>query len=312
MTAVGVQLSAVVIHWRDEANLAELVAAWPKNPAYELLVVDNSGSLNGLPAPTRHLTPEHNLGFAGGVNLGTREAQAPWILILNADARPEPGALETLAATSKALPAASGLVPALVGPNGEPQHRWQLQPLPTPGTLVLQTLFLAGQRGAATAPPRGASIEQPAAAALLLRREVLDQLGGFDEGFFPAWFEDVDIARRLADAGHHLVYEPGARFQHMGGATVPTLGYGPFLWIYYRNLLRYLRLHHGVSWTVLASLTLSLGMLLRLITLPLRRPRRARSRRQAAAGLLAVIGGVMSGWLWPASYRRRFSPEERE
>ncbi|MEM7586234.1 MAG: glycosyltransferase family 2 protein [Acidobacteriota bacterium] len=311
MTRQTPSLSAVVVHWRDEQHLGELVAAWPRDSSFELLVVDNSQTLGELPPPARRLVPDRNLGFAGGVNFGTRAAGAPWILILNADTRPEDDALSQLVAATQEFPEAAGIVPALFGPDGESQHRWQLQPLPSPGILTLQTLLLSKPRGPEEPPARGSAIEQPAAAALALRKDVLDELGGFDEGFSPAWFEDVDIARRLARAGQRLIYEPRSRFRHAGGATVPTLGYGPFLWIYNRNLLRYLRLHHGRGWATLAGVTLPLGMLLRLAALPLRRPRRAASRWRAAVGLLAVVAGALSGWRWPASYRRRFTRKER-
>ncbi len=299
-------LSAVVVHWRDEQHLGELVASWPDDPSVELLVVDNSGTLSRLPAPARLIAPGGNLGFAGGVNRGVEEARAPIVLVLNADARPRQGSLEKVLAAFADFPEAAGIVPALVGRGGEPQHRWQLQPLPTPWTLLLQTFFLAGSRGPHQEPPRGTPVAQPAAAALALRRDVLRQIGGFDEGFYPAWFEDVDLARRLARAGHRLLYEPSARFVHAGGATVSRLGYGPFLWLYYRGLSRYLSKHHAIVWPLLARLTLTLGMLLRLELVPLRRPRRAESRRAAAAGLLAVIAGAWSGWRRPLRYARRF------
>ncbi len=310
MASVNPQLTAVVVHWRDEEHLEELVAAWPDDPAFELLVVDNGGTVSELPAPARLLAPGRNLGFAGGVNRGALEARAPIVLVLNPDARPEEGALERLLAAFADFPEAAGIVPALVGRDGEPQHRWQLQPLPAPWTLLLQTLFLAGRRGPDSEPPRGTPVAQPAAAALALRRTVLRRLGGFDEGFYPAWFEDVDLARRLAAAGHRLLYEPGARFVHTGGATVGGLGYGPFLWLYYRGLARYLSKHHANPWLLLARLALTLGMLLRLALLPLRRPRRAASRRAAAAGLLAVVAGAWNGWRRPLHYARRFRPVE--
>ena len=303
-------LSAVVVHWRDEHHLGELIEAWPPDAAFELLVVDNSGTLGELPSPARRIVPGGNLGFAGGVNRGLAEARAPIILILNADARPRAGALETMLAAFADFPEAAGIVPALCGPGGETQHRWQLQPLPAPWTLLLQTFFLAGRRGPLDEPPRGTVVEQPAAAALAIRRRVLRQLGGLDEGFFPAWFEDVDLARRLARGGHRLLYEPAARFVHSGGATVPELGYGAFLWVYYRGLERYLRLHHAVTWSLLERLLLPLGMMFRLALLPLRRPRRTGSRRSAAAGLLAVVVGTLSGWRRPAGYARRFAPKD--
>ncbi len=304
------RLTAVVVHWHDEEHLEELVAAWPDDPSVELLVIDNGGTLSHLPAPARLILPGRNLGFAGGVNRGVEEARAPIVLVLNADARPRGGSLEKILVAFADFPEAAGIVPALVGPNGDPQHRWQLQPLPTPWTLLLQTFFLAGSRGPLEEPPRGTPVAQPAAAALALRRGVLRQIGGFDEDFHPAWFEDVDLARRLAQAGHHLLYEPSARFDHAGGATVGKLGYGPFLWLYYRGLSRYLAKYHAVGWRFPARLTLTLGMLLRLALVPPRRPRRAESRRAAAAGLLAVIAGAWTGWRRPATYARRFEPAE--
>ncbi len=305
------ELTAVVVHWHDEEHLAKLVAAWPRDPAFELLVIDNSGTAGRLPAPARLVSPSRNLGFAGGVNRGVAEARAPIVLVLNADAYPQAGALAQILAAFDDFPEAAGVVPALAGRGGEPQHRWQLQPLPAPWTLLLQTLLLAGERGPGTAPTRGTPVAQPAAAALALRRAVLLHVGGLDEDFYPAWFEDVDLARRLATAGHRLVYEPAARFVHAGGATVSGLGYGPFQWLYYRGLTRYLGKHHAAAWSLLARLTLTLGMLLRLALLPLRRPRRAASRRAAAAGLLAVVAGAWSGWRRPRAYARRFEPEAR-
>jgi GT2 family glycosyltransferase len=129
-----------------------------------------------------------------------------------------------------------------------------------------------------------------------------------DEGFYPAWFEDVDLARRLRDRGETMRYWPAARFRHGLGASVPRLGYGPFLWVYYRNLMRYLRLHHGRGWAMLAVPAVLLGMGLRMLLLPLRRPRRSDSRSQAAAGLGAVMLGAMSGWRRPRSLAKTFEP----
>ncbi|MEE8523519.1 MAG: glycosyltransferase family 2 protein [Thermoanaerobaculia bacterium] len=306
------ELSAIVVHWRGEEHLAELVAAWPRDPRFELVVVDNSTSLGEVPAPARVVVPGRNLGFGGGVNCGLTSTSAPWVLILNPDVRPREGALERILAAIADFPDAAGIVPALEGPGGESQCRWQLQPLPSPSTLVLQTLLLGADRGPRAEPARGTAVEQPAAAALVLRRTVLDEIGGFDEGYYPAWFEDVDLARRLRQGGHRLVFEPAARFVHALGGSVPELGYGPFLWVYYRNLTRYLRLHHGTDWALAARWTLIKGMALRLLLLPLRRPRRAPSRRAAAAALIDVIRGASSDWRRPASYAEEFTPRRRE
>ena len=303
------RLSGIVIHWRNGELLRELIAAWPDEPSFELIVVDNCGTAPPTPAWVRRIEPGRNLGFAGGANRGVAASDAPYVLVMNPDARPEPGALTAILSAFDEFQDALGIVPALHGPDGTPQHEWQLRPLPTGLQLLLQTLLLPNVKGPPAAPSRGARIDQPAAAALALRRAEFLDLGGFDDAYYPAWFEDVDLARRIAASGRTFRYEPGARFVHELGATLPRLGYGPFLWIYYRNLQRYLRRHHGRGWLLVSRVTLPIGMALRLLLVALRRPRRAPSRAIAAAGLGATALGAVSAWRLPVSYRRRFAPK---
>ncbi|MDA8020576.1 MAG: glycosyltransferase family 2 protein [Thermoanaerobaculia bacterium] len=304
-------ISALVVHWGDVAPLRRLLASWPDDPRFELVVVlnqavDAAQERIAWPERTVVVEPGGNLGFAAGVNAALRQATAPAVLLLNPDARPLGDALDQLATALPNYPDAAGLVPSLVSPDGSTQHRWQLQPLPTTFDLLLQVFFLAGRRGPTEPPASGTEIEQPAAAALLLRRSILEQLGGLDAGFFPAWFEDVDLARRLRDRGERLIYLREARFEHEMGSSVSSLGYGLFLWIYLRHLARYLRKHHGLFWSRLARILVPVSCCLRILALPVRSPRRARNRFDAATGLVRVAIGAVSGWRWPVSWARRF------
>ncbi len=311
-------LSAIVVHWHDEEGLAELVSSWPLDPRFELVVVDNGaseGSAGGLLAnrtaaggALRLVSPGANLGFAGGANRGAAESRGPLLLLLNPDAHPEPGALEALLEGFAAHPEAAGLAPRLEAPDGRGQWRWQLKSLPSPMRLVLEGLLLPAGRGPAEEPAAGTPVEQPAAAALALRREAWEAVAGLEPGFYPAWFEDVDLARRLRATGRRLLYWPAARFRHGLGSTVPRLGFGAFLWIYYRNLVRYLRRHHGRGWAVAARAVIPAGMALRLLLLPVRRPRRVASRSEAAAGLWAAAVGALTGWRRPRRLARAWRP----
>lgn len=308
-------LGGVVVHWRDEEGLARLLETWPRG--YPLIVIDNSRTLDTSPAQggvTVH-RPEDNLGFGGGVNRGLDELRrrAPacrFLLILNPDAAPLPGAVEVLERAcleATADPACAGLAPALLDEDGSRQFRWQLQPLPSAWTLLAHVFFLGGARGPKTEPADGAVCQQPAAAVLALDLERLRDLRPlFDPGFYPAWFDDVDLARRVAERGLSFRYSPTARFHHARGGSVPALGYGRFLWIYYRNLLRYLRKHHGAAPAAVARLLLPVSMGLRLLALPLRAPTRARGRVAAARGLLAVIAGALGDWRWPRAWAADF------
>jgi GT2 family glycosyltransferase len=288
-----------VVHWRNEELLAALTSAWPRDPRFELVVVDNGSAAPLRLGPARLLRPARNLGFAGGANAGIAAARAPIVLLLNPDAVPEEGALDRLLEGFAAWPDAAGLAPRLSGLDGAPQAGWQLRRLPSAWGVLLHTLPFGGEPKPIPEPPAGSPVEQPAAAALALRRDALAKIGGLDAGFHPAWFEDVDLALRLRASGAVLRYWPAARFRHHLGSTVPRLGYGPFLWFYYRNLTRYLAKHHGRGWAVAGRVFLVLGAGLRLLLLPLRRPRRASSRGEAACGLGAVLAGAVTGWRWP-------------
>jgi len=293
------ELSVVVVAWRAREDALALAGAFPSDPRYELVVVDNSGELTEAGAAlgrARLLAPGRNLGFAAGSNLGARAGRAPRLLFLNPDARPTPGALDRLLEAFARHSEAAGLVPRLVGEDGAPQWAWQLKPLPSPLALLAHAFFWSPTRGPRREPAPGTAVAQPAAAALALTREAFEAVGGFDEGYFPAWFEDVDLARRLAARSLALVYAPQAVFVHRGGGSVPALGYGGFLAAYDRNLARYLRRHHGRGWELAFRTLVPLGALARLALLPVRRPRRAASRGEAAAALVAAARAALAGW----------------
>jgi len=88
-------------------------------------------------------------------------------------------------------------------------------------------------------------VDQPAAACLMLRRKTLELLDGFDAGFFPAWFEDVDLCKRIRMAGGRIQFQPKANFMHVGASSIDALGTELFLKYFHANLIRYFMKHHG-------------------------------------------------------------------
>lgn len=300
-------LCGILVHWHDEARAATVVEAWDDDPRFELLIVDNGSDGSLKVGGTRMIRPAGNLGYAGAVNRGLQETKAPVILILNTDCRPEPGALEQILVGLDSHPEASGLVPKLIGPDGHSQHRWQLRPLPTAWQLALQAWMVPVWSGPEQPPTAGTPIDQPAAAALAMRRCDLQAIGGMDSSFHPAWFEDVDLAARLKAAGKKLVYWPHSTFVHDLGSSVATLGYGSFLWVHYRSLYRYLCKHHGTVRAELVRLLMAPPALIRMAFVPLRKPTRAASRMEAIAGLWDHLLGAMTRWQLPRSYSRHFA-----
>lgn len=292
----GLSISVVVVSWRSEVSELEgLARALDREAIAEALLVDNSGDAVA-PAPFETYRPGRNLGFAGGANFGAARARGEVVLLLNPDARPLPGALEALAPGFDRFPDALGLAPRLVGPEGTPQFPWQLRPLPRPWQLLAQALFLDLVRGPGREPPAGALVPQPAAAALALRRREFLELGGFDERFWPAWFEDVDLAVRAARAGKRFHYWPASAFEHRGAGSFEALGYERFLTCYAANLARYLELHHGRGWARTYRALAPVGALLRWLSLPVRPARRVGTSREARAALQGYLRASLGGF----------------
>jgi hypothetical protein len=275
---------AVVVRWRggDEvrACLASLLAHGGPRLAGTVLVDSGSGDggAERLAAefPTvRVVALEENLGFAHAANRGAVEGGNELLLLLNPDTELLPGSLDQLAAALDRRPAVAGTVPLLEGVDGSSQHRWQLRRLPT--TLRLAT----GRSGAPafTAPPTTEqAVPQPAAAAWLMRRTVWEALGGFNEIFAPAWWEDVDFCARLEalvgsesfPATVGFIVQPSARILHHGGSSVASLGDEPFLAAYYGNLMRYAARHHARHASAILN-CLQLTLRIRAIVEPQRR-----------------------------------------
>jgi GT2 family glycosyltransferase len=81
--------------------------------------------------------------------------------------------------------------------------------------------------------------DQPAGAFLMFRRDAWLRVGGFDEDFWPVWFEDVDFCARLKRAGYRIWYEPAARATHAGGHSVREIPLNQKEKYWYGSLLKY-------------------------------------------------------------------------
>jgi len=256
----GPAVSVLVVSWQSADWLERCLTAIDPLEA-EIIVADNA-STDGSAALARTVAPaatvlalDRNRGFAGGVNAARAAARTPRLLLLNPDAAATPGAIARLAAALDASPDIGAVSGRLVDADGTPQHGFNVRRLPTLTSLAVDLLFIdhlwrdnpASLRYYARDldPDVPADVEQPAAACLMIRAEVFDRLGGFDEAFWPAWWEDVDFCRRVLAAGYRIRYVPDAVFTHQGGASVDALGTRAFEQVFAINRARYLRKHHG-------------------------------------------------------------------
>jgi GT2 family glycosyltransferase len=203
----------------------------------EVLVVDN-GSVDGSVAYLEregvpHVALPENVGFARAMNLGVARVRAPAILALNADTVVEPGGVMALLEALEADPALGGVQPRIL----------QLEARGAPRDPERSRLYSAGQAltrdGRAIELGAGESqspryLQQRevfgvCGAACMLRRELFDDLGGYDERYF-SFYEDVDLNVRARIAGWRFGYVPKAAVWHLGNASWRAEAPRPSAW----------------------------------------------------------------------------------
>jgi N-acetylglucosaminyl-diphospho-decaprenol L-rhamnosyltransferase len=211
----------------------------------ELLVVANP------PAPetdARLIVNERDLGFSANANQGIAATKASFVIVANPDTEPEPGAVAALREFAADHPRAGVVGPKLVFPDGRLQSSRRRFPTVS-GTLVRRTplrrVLGRTQRahyGLDEEATRPVQADWLLGAFLFLRREMLDELGGFDERF-RLYGEDIDLAYRAAKAGWERWYVPDAVVKHAHAAvTDRRLLTRRTLW-HWAGILRFVRKH---------------------------------------------------------------------
>lgn len=265
---------------------------------------DTVDRLSRVDPPVDVVALDEHRGLAHAMNEGANQGAAKWILFLNDDVLPEEGAIERLVAAAETYPAAVFAGGVLVDPDdGEPQQSFL--PRGIPGTLAMIVRLTGVERFWRSNPVTGGHIvqplatdrvsvtdRQPAGACLLVRRDVFDAVGGWDERFW-FWYEDVDLVRRLLDHGVG-VFEPRARFTHLGRHSTRAWQRATQHGRLVPSSLAYAAKHLGVVGRISVGLTVVATSAVRVALHTLRRDEASVStyRQLVARGAEAISSGA--------------------
>ena len=241
----------IIVNYNSADDLLRCLNSLQADPCsadYELLVVDNAstdGSRQQIASRFPGITLLHsdtNLGFGGANNLAASHARGDYIAFLNPDTIVEPGWLESLLRALEANPRA-GLATSKILLLDDPQR------INTAGNdMHLTGLTLCrGMGQPATELSQPARVSAISGAAFAMRRNLFQQLGGFDADFF-MYFEDTDLSLRARLAGYDCLYVPHSIVYHDY-----ELRFGPHK-TYYEERNRYLMLLKIYRWRTLLLL----------------------------------------------------------
>jgi O-antigen biosynthesis protein len=210
--------------------------------SHEIIVVDNASPDDTVArVRSRHpgvrlLVEADNWGFAGGVNRGVAQAQGQQIALLNPDAIVQPGWLDELIAP---------LDDPTIGVTGSKvlDSAGRIQSI---GAILAVPLLLTSHRGEGESDrgqyDRVEDVWGVHGAAMAFPKQLWQQLGGFDEGYFPAYLEESDFCQRARRAGYRVVTAPRSVISHAESSSTGKFS-AEFYFYYLRNRLRF-----AVAW----------------------------------------------------------------
>lgn len=282
--AASTSLLVVIVNYRTaDLTIDCLTSLEPQvagRPGTQVVVVDNASgddSVDRLSQAVRQrnwgawaaIQPiNRNGGFAAGNNAAIQPALAApnppaFLLLLNPDTVVRPGALQKLLEFMQAHPGVGIAGSRLEDPDGQPQRSAFRFPsilgeLEAGVRLGLLTRLLSRWVVAPPVPCGPCPTDWVSGACLITRREVFEQVGLMDEGYF-MYYEEVDFCRRAARVGWSIWYVPEARVVHLVGQSsgITSRRRRPSYWFDSRR--RYFRTHLGRFGATLADLAFATG-----------------------------------------------------
>ena len=263
---IGSDLSIVIVNWNVRELLRRCLHSImsslqlpASNFQIEVIVVDNASSDDSVAMieeefpQVQLIANSENMGFTVGNNQGITASRGRYILLLNPDTEIVGDALATMVEYMDDHPQVGALGPQLLNPDGSIQS--SRRRFPTLATAFLESTVLQQwfPRNRVTRHYYMADrpddevqdVDWVTGACLLARREIVEQVGLLDEGFF-MYSEELDWCRRMKAQRWKVVYLPTAKVIHHGGQSSEQVK--SFQHIQFqRSKIRYFRKHHG-SW----------------------------------------------------------------
>jgi N-acetylglucosaminyl-diphospho-decaprenol L-rhamnosyltransferase len=248
-------LSVSIVNTNSRELLLACLDTLPRDAA-EVVVLDNASEDGSADAvrerfpDVRVLAQDFRAGFGANHNTVIRATGGRYVYVLNEDTTAEDWAFDRIVAYLDAHPRVAALGPRLVYPDGRLQDSAWRFPTPLVSALGLLTVGKLGVKQSGGDEPH--VVDWVMGAALVLRRDALDEVGLFDEEFF-LYSEEVDLQLRLRRAGWEVHYFPEATVTHhesQFSADIPERRINE-MW---RSRHRYWHKHHGAAGARVAAL----------------------------------------------------------
>jgi GT2 family glycosyltransferase len=314
------KISIIIVSWNVKSDLLNCLSSIKINKphcSFEQIVVDNNSN-DGTANIIKQQFPEvifiennENKGFSKANNQGIQRATGEYIFLLNPDTIVHPDALNILVDFLDKNPEAGACGPKLLNADGTIQP--SVRRFPTfRGILYAHTFFrLMGLFRSQYKEwmmkdfncDKQRNVEQIMGAAMMIRRSVIDTVGGMDENFF-MYFEEVDLCYRIKEAGKQIVFLPDAIITHLGGRSSSQNPLRRVMML--KSMMLFFRKHRGAFATNLFAIIFKIAVIFRnishliiaLFTFIIAKSRLDHLRMDKAKGKIRLHTLLLTKYLW--------------
>ncbi|HKL17173.1 MAG TPA: glycosyltransferase family 2 protein [Patescibacteria group bacterium] len=258
----NIKLSIIIVNWNVKPLVHRCIGSIFKNLKninFEIIVIDNN-SQDGSKDLLKKLNKERqrlkiilnnkNIGFAAANNMGLKKAEGEFILFLNPDTEVRPNSVKKMIKKLESNKDIGLIGPKMISVSGKTQSSVRKFP-----SVLSQAIIFLKLHHIFTKLPvlknyfqsdfnydKEAEVEQVMGAAMMTKKDILKRVGYWDESYF-LWFEDIDLCKKIKDAGWKVIYTPEAEVFHHGGESFDQVFSLKKQRIYNKSAIYYFKKH---------------------------------------------------------------------
>jgi GT2 family glycosyltransferase len=231
-------ISIIIVHYKNNEDLIECLNSLythKKGRPFEVIVVDNSSDKN-LKRKLRkynsvsYINSGENIGYGSGINLGSKFAKGEYLFILNPDTVFKTNILDKLISKVERYKKIGMIAPLLISPKGEILEQGAKELTPKRAIYKLSFIDKIWKNNPISKTywvrnwnnKKLVAVDNVPGSAFIIRKDLFQKIGGFDENFF-LYFEEFDLCRRVKKAGYKIYIDSSSRLIHKWGTTTKLL-----------------------------------------------------------------------------------------
>ncbi|OGH11507.1 MAG: hypothetical protein A3B38_01725 [Candidatus Levybacteria bacterium RIFCSPLOWO2_01_FULL_36_13] len=263
-------ISIIIVHYRNEKDLIECLSSLYQNTKenFEVIIVDNSENQKIKHRLSKfknleYISSKRNIGYGAGINLGVKHASGEYIFVLNPDTIFTEDILGRLAKKLNKEKQIGIIAPLLYTPSNKIMEQGARELTPLLAIFKFSFIDKLWNKNPISKNfwikkwnNKPKQVDNIPGSAFLIKKNVFEKIGGFDENYF-LYFEEFDLCKRVRGAGYKIFIDPSSKLIHKWGTTTKLLDNKDD--IFKKSRFYYFRKHFGIIKALIIEIFLNIN-----------------------------------------------------